>query len=78
MRPDWSKLSGDSLSQTLGENKMTQTQLTLLQEVFFDICDLLDSREVDRIKLKSFDEFETLGEFLQEQKQKLAQIEGAV
>lgn len=57
---------------------MTQTQLTLLQEVFFDICDLLDSREVDRIKLKSFDEFETLGEFLQEQKQKLAQIEGAV
>ena len=54
---------------------MNNRQLTLLQEVYFDICDLMDSREVDDICINGFSEFETVLEFLEEQKQKLATIE---
>jgi hypothetical protein len=54
---------------------MNNRQLTLLQEVYFDICDLMDSREVDDICINGFSEFKTVLEFLEEQKQKLATIE---
>ena len=54
---------------------MNNRQLTLLQEVYFDICDLMNSREVDDICINGFSEFETVLEFLEEQKQKLASIE---
>ena len=50
--------------------------ITKLQEVYFDLCDLLNSRQIDNIKLSGFQEFDTLREFLEEQKNKLAEIEG--
>jgi hypothetical protein len=48
--------------------------ITLVQEVFFDLCDFLDNENCNK-KLTSFDEFKTIKEFLIEQKQKLAEIE---
>ena len=48
---------------------------TLVQEVYFDICDLLNGNQVDDIVLQGFQEFETLREFLEEQKRKLEEIE---
>ena len=54
---------------------MNKQQLTLLQEVYFDICDLINSREIDDICIIGFSEFETVLEFLEEQKSKLATIE---
>lgn len=50
--------------------------ITKLQEVYFDLCDLLNSRQIDNITLSGFQEFDTLREFLEEQKNKLAEIEG--
>jgi hypothetical protein len=54
---------------------MNNRQLTLLQEVYFDICDLINSREIDDICINGFEEFETVLEFLEEQKLKLSLIE---
>ena len=50
--------------------------ITKVQEVYFDLCDLLNSRQIDNINLIGFQEFDTLREFLEEQKNKLAEIEG--
>ena len=52
--------------------------LTKVQEVFFDLCDLIDSGEIDDIKIDCLPEFETLREFLVEQKNKMGQIEAGV
>ena len=49
--------------------------VTLAQEVFFDLKDLIDSGQIDDFKLSGFQEFETLKEFLLEQIKKLEQIE---
>lgn len=51
---------------------------TLVQEVFFDIVDLIDSRQIDDFQLSGFQEFETLSEFLVEQREKLAQIDSCL
>ena len=51
---------------------------TLVQEVYFDICDLLNSNQIDDIVIDGFQEFETLREFLEEQKRKLEKIEVGV
>ena len=54
---------------------MTQDQITTMQEVYFDLVDLIDqieNGEAKNIKLKEFDEFDNLLEFLQEQRDKLA------
>jgi hypothetical protein len=51
---------------------------TKLQEVLFDICDLINSGEIDDIALTTFQEFETLKEFLEEQKGKLEDIEECI
>lgn len=51
---------------------MTNKQKTTLQEVFFDLCDLIDSGQVDDIALSDFAEFSTLSEFLIEQRDKIA------
>lgn len=48
---------------------------TLVQEIYFDICDLINSGQIDDFALKGFQEFETLLEFLEEQKAKLERIE---
>ena len=47
---------------------------TLVQEVYFDLCDLLDHNKLNK-KIKGFYEFEDLQEFIEEQKAKLSQIE---
>ena len=52
--------------------------ITKVQEVFFDLCDLLNSGQIDNIKLSGFLEFATLREFLEEQKNKLTEIEESV
>ena len=52
--------------------------LTTVQEVYFDLCDLIDSGQVDDIQISGFDEFDTLLEFLEEQKMKLASIEDSL
>lgn len=52
--------------------------LTTIQEIFFDLCDLLDSGQIDGIKLEGFEEFETLREFIEEQKMKIEQVEEAL
>ena len=43
-----------------------------LQEIYFDLCDLINSGLVDDINISGqFEEFETLKEFLVEQRDKL-------
>lgn len=49
--------------------------LTTIQEVYFDLCDILDNNDYSKVKIKGFYEFEDLREFLIEQKNKLAEIE---
>lgn len=46
-----------------------------LQEIYFDICDMLDSGQVDDIQITEPEEFSTLREFLEAQKAKLEYIE---
>lgn len=50
---------------------MDEKLLTTLQEIYFDLCDLIDSGQVDDIAISEFAEFETLREFLVEQRTKL-------
>lgn len=49
--------------------------LTTIQEVYFDLIDLLESGEIDDVNLDSFQEFETLREFLEEQIRKVSDVE---
>lgn len=51
--------------------------LTTVQEVFFDLCDLLENNDLDET-IEGFEEFGTLREFIIEQREKLAQIENLV
>lgn len=53
---------------------MNKAILTELQEVYFDLCDLLDNNELDDT-INGFFEFDTLRECLEEQRKKLARIE---
>jgi len=53
---------------------MTEANQTTLQEIFFDLCDLIDSGEADNIALTDFAEFSTLSEFLIEQRDKIARF----
>jgi hypothetical protein len=52
-----------------------QELLTRVQEVYFDLCDLINSGEIDDFDLVTMNEFNTLREFLEEQKGKLAEID---
>jgi hypothetical protein len=56
---------------------MTKT-LTKIQEVYFDLCDILDNNDYSKVKIKGLEEFDNLREFLIEQKNKLAEIEAAI
>lgn len=49
--------------------------LTTLQEIYFDVCDLIDSGQIDDFALRGFQEFKTLREFMEEQKGKLEAVE---
>jgi hypothetical protein len=53
---------------------MSNNTLTLIQEVYFDLCDLLDNNELDD-KIDGLSEFDTLRDFMYEQKAKLSRIE---
>lgn len=54
---------------------MSNKTLTQVQEVYFDLCDILDNNDYSKVKIKGLAEFEDLREFLIEQKNKLAEIE---
>jgi hypothetical protein len=49
--------------------------LTTVQEVYFDLCDILDNNDYSSVKVEGLFDFEDLQEFLVEQKRKLAEIE---
>jgi hypothetical protein len=51
--------------------------LTTIQEIYFDLCDLLENNgdALANIPIEGFSEFETLGEFLEEQKAKVGWLE---
>jgi hypothetical protein len=52
---------------------------TTIQEIYFDLCDLIEENEnLLSLKLEGFSEFETLGEFLEEQKAKIAWLEDEI
>lgn len=48
---------------------------TLVQEVYFDICDAINEGDLYDYEIQGFDEFATVLDFLKEQKAKLEQIE---
>jgi DNA polymerase III delta subunit len=48
-----------------------------IQEVYFDLTDCLESNKLSG-KIKGLEEFETLREFIEEQKDKVSQIEDYV
>lgn len=49
--------------------------LTTVQEVYFDLCDILENNDYSDIKVDGLYEFDDLREFLIEQKNKLAELE---
>ena len=53
---------------------MSTNTLTLVQEVYFDLCDLLDNNELDD-RIEGLQEFDTVRDFIYEQRAKLARIE---
>lgn len=53
---------------------MSTNTLTLVQEVYFDLCDLLENNKLNG-KVKGLYEFDTMKEFIEEQKEKLSRIE---
>ena len=53
---------------------MSTQLITLVQEVYFDLCDVLDHNEMDD-RIDGFQEFDTLRDFMYEQKDKLSRIE---
>ena len=54
---------------------MTTDAKTLVQEVYFDLCDAIDKGDLYDYPIQGFDEFATILEFLAEQKSKLERIE---
>jgi hypothetical protein len=54
--------------------KNIEKTLELVQQVYFDICDFLE-REKCTAKIRTFQEFETLEDFMAEQKFRLEEIE---
>jgi hypothetical protein len=50
---------------------MTEQDRTTMQEIYFDLCDLIDSRQLHDIVLMDFAEFDTVTDFLVEQRNKI-------
>ena len=46
---------------------MNKEQWVKLQEIYFDLHDLINNNYLDSIEIYGFDEFETLKEFIREQ-----------
>lgn len=59
---------------------MTPYQLETLQEIMFDMIDIIETNEenLKDIKIEQYSEFETLMEFLIEQRDKLQALEAEV
>lgn len=57
---------------------MNNSTLTKIQEVYFDLCDILEHNDYSKTKIKGLSEFDDLREFLEEQRRKLAEIEIAL
>lgn len=53
---------------------MTDRDKTTLQEIYFDLCDLIESGQAHDIALTEFSEFSTMLEFLTEQRDKIARF----
>ena len=53
---------------------MSTQLINLVQEIYFDFCDILDHNELEMM-LDGFQEFDDLREFILEQKHKISQIE---
>jgi uncharacterized protein with von Willebrand factor type A (vWA) domain len=53
---------------------MTDKEKTTLQEIYFDLCDLIDSGQVHDIVLTDFAEFDTVTDFLVEQRNKIERL----
>ncbi len=52
---------------------------TTIQEVLFDLIDLAEQNpDLLDLRIEGFGEFETLGEFIEEQKMKIEQLESLV
>ena len=50
--------------------------ITTIQEVLFDLIDLAENNpEMMGLKIDGFSEFDTLGEFIQEQREKMEDLE---
>ena len=56
---------------------MSTNTLTLVQEVYFDLCDLLEHNKLST-KVKGLYEFDDMREFIHTQREKLARIERAL
>jgi hypothetical protein len=54
---------------------MNQSTLTKIQEIYFDLCDILNHNDLDNVEIEGFEEFDTVREFLLEQKTKIEEIE---
>jgi hypothetical protein len=57
---------------------MNQSTLTKIQEIYFDLCDILNQNDLDNVEIEGFIEFDTVREFLLEQKTKIEEIERAL
>jgi len=54
--------------------------LTTIQEIYFDLTDLIEENEeqLAEIKINGFSEFENLLEFIREQRDKMSDLEDCV
>lgn len=57
----------ETVNKTDMKMTISKQALTKLQEVFFDLSDLLDSRELRGMRIKCLEEFDTMEDFLKEQ-----------
>jgi len=48
---------------------------TKIQEVLFDLIDILEKNDFKHVKIEGFQEFNTLEDFLKEQKEKIEAID---
>ena len=59
-------------------SNINENTLTLVQEIFFDLCDLMESNDLDQTIDGFDDQYTDLREFITEQRRKLAEIENRI
>lgn len=65
------------MASILTTREAIKMRLDLLQEVYFDICDAIENGNLYDVKIDGFQEFNTVLEFLKEQKSKLENLEAS-